>query len=365
LKSKICLIIPTISSGGIETYVLRYLNFIESTEQITIIVRSNQKGELYEDYKQTGVNLVFTPLGYVNPKKAFQYYRFFKKMQFDTVCDFNANFAGCSLFLAKLAGVVKRIAFYRQGSNHFKPSLIKNLINKGHNKLVYRYATHILANSQAAIEFFFPYRKENDHRFQVIYNGVDMNKYIFEESKQQIRKDLDIPQNAYVIGNVGRLDSTKNHDTILQVAKQLIEKDSSYFLVLCGRETEKLQSEVDNLNIKSNALILGYRNDVPRVLKALDCFYFPSLTEGQPNALIEAMLSDLPFIASKISAIKECVPQEAENYLIEPTNIEEAVTLIEEIKQNPTKPNYKNHASKAFDHDKQFNKFENILNQNA
>ena len=365
IDKKIGLIIPSLSSGGIEMYVLRFLNFIKSTKKITIIVRSNQKGELYEDYKKTGVNIIFMPLGYANLKRALKYYRFFRKMQFDVVCDFNANFAGLSLLLANLAGVNKRIAFYRQGRNHFKPSVIKNLINNIHNKLVYKYATHILANSQAAIEFFFSYRKENDSRFQVVYNGVDVNKYQLKETKHDIRKELGIPQNAFVIGHVGRYDQTKNHKTILQVAKHLIEKDCSYVLVLCGRETEQLQSEIEYLNINTNVLILGYRNDVPRVLKALDCFYFPSLTEGQPNALIEAMLSGLPFIASNIAPIKECVPQEASNYLVEPENLTKTVNLIEELKQMQKKPSYLDFAAKSFDHKKQFLEFKNILSHHA
>lgn len=365
IQLRFCLIIPSLSSGGIEMYVLRFLIFLESTQQITIVVRSNQQGELYEEYKKTKVNIVFMPLGYVSPKKAFQYYRFFKKKRFDVVCDFNANFAGSSLFLAMLARVEKRIAFYRQGSNHFKPSLPKNLINKGHNKLVYKYATHILANSNAALEFFFPYIGENDFRFKVVYNGVDVKKYRLTETKKDIRKDLGIPQTGFVIGHVGRFDDTKNHTTILQVAKQLIEKNRSYFLVLCGRDTEKLQKEVHRLAIDNNVLILGYRNDVPRILKSLDCFYFPSLTEGQPNALIEAMLSDLPFVASNIPSIKECVPEEAKDYLVAPKKIIEAVNLIEDIKGKTVKPSYFEYASKKFDHKKQFLEFENILYYDA
>jgi glycosyltransferase involved in cell wall biosynthesis len=363
IDKKIGLIIPSLSSGGIEMYLLRFLNFIKSTEQITIIVRSNQKGELYEDYKKTEVNLIFMPLGYANPKRALNYYRFFRKMQFDVVCDFNANFAGSSLFLANLAGVNKRIAFYRQGNNHFKPSVIKNLINNIHNKLVYKYATHILANSHSGIDFFFPFRKETDKRFKVLYNGVDVNKYQLKETKHDIRKEIGISQNAFVIGHVGRYDQTKNHKTILKVAKHLITKDSSYVLVLCGRNTEQLQSEIDNLNINDNVLILGYRKDVPRVLKALDCFYFPSLTEGQPNALIEAMLSNLPIACSNIKPILECIPKELHTNTFDPLDFKKQIKVIRMITNSKKRYSSKNHAEVLFDANQQFAKFENLLNE--
>ena len=66
---------------------------------------------------------------------------------------------------------------------------------------------------------------------------------------------------------------------------------------------------LQELNIEANTSLWEFRKDIPRVLKSLDCFIFPSLTEGQPNALIEAMISGVPFIASDIPPIKECVPE--------------------------------------------------------
>jgi glycosyltransferase involved in cell wall biosynthesis len=69
-------------------------------------------------------------------------------------------------------------------------------------------------------------------------------------------------------------------------------------------------------------LLLGYRKDVPRVLKSLDCFLFPSLTEGQPNALIEAMVSEIPIVASDIPSIKECVPSKIADTLKKPLDVQ-------------------------------------------
>src|SRR5690606_1863020 len=145
-NSKTCFLIPSVASGGIEMYLLRYLNFIEDTSQITVLVRSHKKGELYEAYKSTGVPLKFLPLGYLNPLKIWQHYNYYKSQKFDVICDFNANFAGIPMLLAKILKVPKRIAFYRQGSNHFAPSFIKNGVNTYMNRLVFKNATHILSN---------------------------------------------------------------------------------------------------------------------------------------------------------------------------------------------------------------------------
>jgi glycosyltransferase involved in cell wall biosynthesis len=322
MENKICFLIPSVASGGIEMYLLRYLNFIDDTKNITVLVRSNQKGELYEEYKATGVELKFLPLGYLSLSKIRQHYKYYKKQKFDVICDFNANFAGIPLLLAKRLKVTKRIAFYRQGSDHFKSSFIKNRVNKYMKRLVFKNATHILSNSHAALEFFFPERSSADMCFKVIYNGVNIAEYTIKESKASIRAELGIPKNAFVIGHAGRLDKAKNHETILKVFQHLQQEEFKSFLVLCGRDTEKLVPKVEALGIQENTLVLGYRKDVPRVLKSLDCFLFPSLTEGQPNALIEALVSGIPIVASNIPSIRECVPGTFVKNLKNPFDIE-------------------------------------------
>ena len=360
-NSKICFLIPSVASGGIEMYLLRYLNFIDDTKNITVLVRSNQKGELYEEYKATGVELKFLPLGYLSLSKIRQHYKYYKKQKFDVICDFNANFAGIPLLLAKRLKVTKRIAFYRQGSDHFKSGFIKNRVNKYMNRLVYKNATHILSNSHAALEFFFPERSSADVCFKVIYNGVNFAEYNIKESKASIRAELGIPKNAFVIGHAGRLDKAKNHETILKVFQHLQQEDFNSFLVLCGRDTEKLVSQLETLGIKEKTLLLGYRKDVPRVLKSLDCFFFPSITEGQPNALIEAMIAGIPIVASDIPSIKECFPKKCHKFLTSPLDANEYYKILA-VPSRRSENNLKEYAKKKFDAEVNFNKFQNILN---
>jgi len=360
-NSKICFLIPSVASGGIEMYLLRYLNFIDDTKNITVLVRSNQKGELYEEYKATGVELKFLPLGYLSLSKIRQHYKYYKKQKFDVICDFNANFAGIPLLLAKRLNVTKRIAFYRQGSDHFKSGFIKNRVNKYMNRLVFKNATHILSNSHAALEFFFPERSSADMCFKVIYNGVNIAEYNIKESKASIRAELGIPKNAFVIGHAGRLDKAKNHETILKVFQHLQQEDFNSFLVLCGRDTEKLVSQLETLGIKEKTLLLGYRKDVPRVLKSLDCFLFPSITEGQPNALMEAMVSAIPIVASNIPSIRECVPSKFVDALKNPSDIEglkNAVINVCQEAPNDALAEIKN----KFDDKINFEIFKTILN---
>ena len=200
------------------------------------------------------------------------------------------------------------------------------------NKLVFKNSTKILSNSIAGLNYFFPNRSANDTRFKVIYNGVNFSDYQVKINKAELKNNLGIPENGFVIGHTGRLDKAKNHETILKVAKTLIENDSSIYLVLGGHDTEKLAPIVEESGITSNVRLLGYRSDIPALLQMFDVFYFPSITEGQPNSLLEAMASGLTVIASNIEPIAEVFPDKS--MLFDPMEIEKVVAKIIQIKSN-------------------------------
>src|SRR5690606_26927613 len=138
-----------------------------------------------------------------------------------------------------------------------------------------------------------------------------------------------LPQSAKVIGHVGRYDPSKNHQTIAEVAERLCQNNSILFFVLCGKGTDSKECKALFNKVPENQIkFLGNVNNIEQLYPAFDLFYFPSVTEGQPNALIEAMLSDLPVVASNIEAIKECFPIDKIYQLVSPTDIEGAIITI-------------------------------------
>lgn len=363
-KRKVCFLIPTLNSGGIETYLLRFLNYINDNDlDVTVIVRNEKKGELYEEYKNINANVILKPLGYFNIKFIYWYYIFFKRKKFDVVVDFNANFAGLTMYLAKLAHITKRITFYRQGKDHFNSNFLKKYYNKWVKKLVFNNSTLILSNSKASLDYFFPKCNE-DKRFKIIYNGMNSSIFNFKEKNNKIREELEIPLDAFVICHSGRLDPAKNHSTIINVAKEVIKQNNNVYFILCGLNTEKLLDKTKLLNIESRVKLLGYRKDVPDILNSSNLFYFPSLTEGQPNALIEALLSGLPFIASNIAPIKEIIPIHLHKYLIDPMDKEKQVNGILELLNEVSivsSEDTKEWAQNFFSQDLRFLEFYNCL----
>lgn len=361
-NNNICFFVTTLDSGGLENYLLRFLEYkAESFNHVIVFCKGGKGGQLEERYKSiSNVTIHRKKISFFNPKDYIYLYDFLKKNKISTVCDFTGNFAGLILFTAKFASVNKRISFYRGSSNHFKESRLRLLYNKFVKHLTYKNATNILSNSKAALDFFFRDIWQKDSRFQVIYNGI--NPEILVNEKSNLREELNIPENAFVVGHTGRYNRAKNHKTIIKVAFELCKKHKDIYFLLCGNDVkDNLEEAIKQNQFQDRIITLNNRTDIPKVLKTLDCYYFPSLTEGQPNALIEAMVMNLPIVTSNIAPIKESVPDFFQEELVSPESVNEA---IDKILQVYTSRNYQQlgkWAIEKYDHKLLFEQFFNVL----
>ncbi len=360
----VCFLVTSLESGGAENYLLRFLQFSQKDCRALVLCKSGKKGILEEQYIKAGAQVVTISSGYFNPKAWYQTYKLYKKNNIEAVCDFTGNFAGIYLAIAKFSGIQKRIAFYRRSSHAFKLTKFNLLYDAFVNKLVNKYATNILANSHYGLHFFHPNQQSQDNRFGVIPNGISTIDFVSDATKSEVRKSLSIPENAFVVGHTGRLNVAKNHSTMLKIAERITEKHDTIYFLFCGKDTEKLIDLTSSEKLKTRLILLGYRTDVNQVLKAMDLYLFPSITEGQPNALIEAMISGLPFLASDIEPIKEVVPERFHRLLFAPLDVDGFVNEIENSYNNPTvleTMRCKEYASEQFDAQKNFNKLLELL----
>jgi glycosyltransferase, group 1 family len=164
----------------------------------------------------------------------------------------------------------------------------------------------------------------------VIRNGINFKRFQnVEESKDEIRKNLGIPQNAYVLGHIGRFENVqKNQSFLVDVFNEICRQKENAFLLLIGEGDSKRQIEekLNRLGLLGKYLILSNRSDIPQLLKAMDVFVFPSRFEGLGIVLIEAQVSGLRCIVSDV------VPSEAfQTELAVPISLNESAERWAEI----------------------------------
>lgn len=359
---KVAFFTTSLNSGGIENYLLRFLKFSEGEFIPLVICKGGEFGDLFERYKEiSDIELIKLNPGYLNLLFIYKVYHILKKYNIDVVCDFTGNFAGLQLFIAKKLGITVRIAFYRGSVNHFKDDILRLSYDKFVKGLVSQYSTKILSNSFAALDYFHPERGQDDAKYEVIYNGIDSQTFCSDNSN--LRSELSLPTTAFIVGHVGRYDISKNHKTIIQVAIKLCAENTDIYFVLCGKGVdEHLINEVKTAGLTEQIKLLGYRSDINRVLNTLNLFYFPSFTEGQPNALIEAMIVGLPFVASNIPPIKETVPDYLFGQLVAPDDVTGAMNKIMEVYDHDSQHLIcKAWAEEHFSAHRNFSRFKEIL----
>lgn len=349
-----------LDSGGIENYLLRFLRYKhDSFKKITIICKSGTFGELEQMFLEIpNVELVSKKVGFFNVFQSLSLFFYLRKKRFDSICDFTGDISGLVIFISYLAGIKLRTSLYRSSTNRFKETKFRLIYISIMNYLVRNFTTSILANSKAAMNFYFGETWRNKSKYEVIYNGIDPINFVSEVN--DLRRELNIPMNAFVIGHTGRYNEAKNHSTIIEVAISLCRMHSDIYVLLCGKGVDlNLNSIIIENNLQNRIIALGYRSDIPRVLNTMDCYYFPSLTEGQPNALLEAMIMDLPIVASDIEPIKECLPAEFHSELVGPLEKEAAVKKISDIykERNLSKYKHKDYVIDKFRYTDLFNKF--------
>lgn len=135
----------------------------------------------------------------------------------------------------------------------------------------------------------------------VVRNGIDTEKFRNpKKTRNEVRQELGIPHDSFVLGHIGRFVKVKNHSFLLSVFERIAEKKPGARLLLIGdgEDREKVVAEIKSKNLTDRVIILSNRSDIPELLSAMDCFILPSLFEGFPVALLESQASGLRCVVS-------------------------------------------------------------------
>lgn len=137
----------------------------------------------------------------------------------------------------------------------------------------------------------------------ILHPGVGVNIADFRDvdiDRDKKRTELGIRPDQVLFLSVGELIERKNHKILFKAIEKLNDPRAVLLIAGDGELKDQLQDEINSMGLEGRAKLLGYRSDVKELLKAADCFVFPSYQEGLPGALMEAMASGLPCIASRI-----------------------------------------------------------------
>lgn len=293
--------------GGTENFLMNlYRNIDKEKIQFDFLV--NREGFFDDEIERLGGRIYYIPalqkvgqISYVSHLKEF----LLNHKEYKIIHSHLNQVTGLILEVANKVNIPIRIA-HSHNSKSNKHLIIKIYKKYLGNKIV-KNATDLWACSDIAGNWLYG---KNTKNVKIIKNAIDLEKFEYSEKvRNKVRKDFNIEEKDFVIGNIGRFSYQKNQIFLLEVLKELknINKNTKLMLVGNGSLKEKLIKHSKELNIEDSIIWLENRTDVNELLQAMDFFVFPSKFEGLGIVLIEAQSAGLKCIASE-----KVIPKEAQ-----------------------------------------------------
>jgi len=327
---KILHIISKLPIGGVENQLLLVLKNYNREKFQPFVCSLSDKGEIGKEIEKIGIKVfALNKLKHTFDSSIIKdicNIIKIEKIQIVRTHQYHANFYG--RIAAKKSKVPCIVA-----SVHNVYTRDKKLHRRIINRFLARFTDKIIAVSEEVKRDILKYDKIPEDKVQVIYNGVDQNAFNESFDKEQVKKKLGINPDFPVIGTVGRLTEQKGHIYLLQAISKLKNKfpDIKVLIVGDGPLMEELKSYANSAGLSNNVIFTGFRRDIPALLAVMDIFVFPSLWEGLPNALIEAMAAGKAIIATKLPQIREVLDSDELGILVPPKDINaisESITFL-------------------------------------
>lgn len=295
---RILMVVHEMNRGGIENFIMNLYRAIDrSVIQFDFVAHTNKKCDFDDEIEKLGGNVYHSPdYRIVNHASYCRWWKDFLTFhpEYKIVHSHLDSSANIHLRISKKCGLITIAHSHSSSEGNGIRAVIKALLKRNFNSCCdYKFAC-----SKKAAEWLFG---KEAHNATIINNGIDSKKYIFDSIiREQVKNELNIPKDEFVLGHVGRIDKNKNQELIIRITKELNDKGFNTKFISVGRgiELEKNKKLASDLDIADKVVFLGIRDDVYRLMQAFDVFVMPSIYEGLPVSAIEAQASGLMCVLS-------------------------------------------------------------------
>ncbi len=305
---RILQVVAKMNRAGTETMLMNFYRHIDRNKvQFDFAVCTSEKCDYEEEIISLGGRIYRYPryTGYNH----FQYKEWWDSF-FNEHQEYKIIHGHIGSTAAIYLGIAKKHGLFTIAHSHGtkEPLSVRSIIYS-----IYSYRTRFVADQffgcsmQALIDRYGKKVAYSD-KSRVLKNAIDVKAYAYNERiREEVRSELGLKEGMLTIGTVGRLSQPKNPHMILRIIQALKAKEIEFRFIWCG--TGELKEEIDkaiiDMGLEDIVLMLGLRNDIPRILQAMDIFIFPSLWEGLGIVAIEAQAAGLQTLCS------DQIPQEA------------------------------------------------------
>jgi len=307
-RLRVAQVITSVVMGGGGQVISAFSRHLDKSKFQMDVYCIIEGGELVDYIRSQGFNVtvlpIFNQVGrlHYSPTQWLRLAKALRRGSYDVVHThlYRADFVG---------GIAALIA----GRRH----IVKTMHNMGTTKtkyqhamdqLLHRIATRVVCVSETQRAHIMHIERCPNRKFEVIHNGVDLSRFDIDFDREKLAVGLGLDVSRPIVGTIGRLIEEKGHSYLLQAIPLIAQRfpGIQFLLVGDGPLREELERQIRALRCM-NVVITGMRMDVPELLGLMDVFVFPSVSEGLPIALLEAMAAGVPVACSDIPQLLEIV----------------------------------------------------------
>ncbi len=317
-RLKVMQITHDLAIGGLQTVVLNICRAIDRQRFDVSVLCLRRGGELVAEVERLGVEVVLLP------KKAagVDYWAFLKvarilrERRIDVIHTHNTQPLVDGTLGAMLAGV--RTIVHTDHARKY-PDKRRYMFAEW---VLSHFVSRIAAVSEATAEDLVKYERVSRRKIVTIPNGVDLAGATVSRDRESMKRSLGIGGKGPVLGLGVRLSRQKGITYLLQAMPEVVRRYPDAVLVIAGEGecAPDLKQEAAALGLDGHTLFLGKRLDMPDVLTALDLYVLPSVWEGLPMVLLEAMAAGCPVIATDVGGVGTVLGHGECGSLVEPSN---------------------------------------------
>ena len=215
----------------------------------------------------------------------------------------------------------------------------KTRVHVAIDRALARRTDRIVAVSSVVADFTARQERIDRGKFVVIHNGLDLERFAAPQDRAAVRREFGIREDAFVLGSVARLIEEKGLDRPLAMLPAVRKRVPGAIFLLVGDGPQRI--EIVQGAGRARALhairFAGERDDVPRLLSAMDLFVLPSRREGLPTAVLEAMAAGVPVLTHDLPQFREIVTDGEDGAVVDFGNDGKAVEAIAALAGDPAR----------------------------
>ena len=333
MENKIRVLHVAEAAGGVERYLETLFKYTDHDKVENILICSQNYS--YERMKQLADRVIVIKIAHqINSKADFKSIKairhYIKQIKPDIVYAHSSK-AGALARIADL-GINNKVIYNPHGwAFNMQQSAKKKEMYKWVERISAHFCNKIVCISDAEKESALREKICNPNKLQVIYNGIDLEE--IKNTKPKTRKELGIPEDAFVVGQVGRLSEQKAPDTFVKAAKLIKEKIPNAYFILVGDGELRGQIEkmIHEAGLDNNFLITGWVDNPAAYMKIMNVGTLLSRWEGFGLVLPEYMACGVPIVATNVDAIPNIVQDGKNGILVRKNNFEAVSKAVNEL----------------------------------